>query len=138
VVSESSAAELAGLQAGTAPDVLQAGPGPGIAGQPGVWPLGQQYFADLSGEPWVKQLWPSLAGVMSAGGKVYAEPTVNSVYGRVNNKDLFARLGLTPPTSWSALLVDCGRLAGQGIVPIEFRRCECHQRGRHLECAGRE
>jgi raffinose/stachyose/melibiose transport system substrate-binding protein len=120
VVSESSAAELAGLQAGTAPDVLQVGPGPGVAGQPGVWPLGQQYFADLSGEQWVKQLWPSLAGVMSAGGKVYAEPAVNSVYGMVYNKDLFARLGLTPPTSWSALLVDCGRFAGQGIVPVEF------------------
>jgi raffinose/stachyose/melibiose transport system substrate-binding protein len=120
VVAESSAAELAELQAGTAPDILQVGAGPGVAGQPGVWPLGPQYFADLSGEPWVKQLWPSLVGVMSAGGKVYAEPTVNSVFGMVYNKDLFARLGLTPPTSWSALLADCGRIADQGIVPIEF------------------
>ena len=120
VVAESSAAELAGLQTGTAPDILQVGPGPGVAGQPGVWPLGPQYFADLSGEPWAKQLWPAEAGVMSAGGKVYAEPTVNSVYGMIYNKDIFARLGLTPPTSWSALLADCGRIADQGTVPIEF------------------
>lgn len=120
VVAMSSASETAALRAGTAPDVLQVGAGPGVGGQPGVWPLGQQYFADLSGESWVKQLWPALAGVLSANGRVYAEQTVNSVFGMIYNKDIFARIGLTPPNTLSALLADCGRIAEQGIVPIEL------------------
>lgn len=38
----------------------------------------------------------------------------------VYNKDLFAQLGLTPPTTWGGLLAQCNQIANQGKVPIKF------------------
>jgi raffinose/stachyose/melibiose transport system substrate-binding protein len=68
----------------------------------------------------VKQVWPALLPLESVAGKVFAEPSVNSVYGIIYNKDLFRRFGVAPPTTWSALLAACGRIADQGVVPIEL------------------
>ena len=64
----------------------------GTPGQsPSDWALGPRYLVDLSGRPWVRQLWRPLLPLVSVAGKVYAEPLVNAVLGVVYKKDLFAR-----------------------------------------------
>jgi raffinose/stachyose/melibiose transport system substrate-binding protein len=113
--------ERNGLKAGTASDILELSVGgAGFADLPTPWQLGPRYLADLSGRKWVKQLWNPLVPLVSVAGKIYAEPLLNDVPSVIYNKDVFARLGLTPPTTFSALLGDCNRIADQGITPIEF------------------
>ena len=113
---------LNGLASGTAPDIMvMSTSGAGTAGLPSLWALGPQYLADLSNEPWVKQLWHPLLPLASTAGKVYGEPmNTGSIQIGVYNKDLFSQRGVTPPTTWAGLLALCNRLADQGIVPIEL------------------
>lgn len=117
-----SATILNGLAAGNAPDIMVISTsGAGTAGLPSLWALGPQYLTDLSGQPWAKQLWRPLLPLAGVAGKVYGEPIdTGSIQLVVYNKDLFAQRGLTPPTTWDGLLALCGKLADQGVVPIEL------------------
>jgi raffinose/stachyose/melibiose transport system substrate-binding protein len=118
----SAAALIAAVNAGASgPDLVTLGTGGApSAGLPSVWALGGSYLADLSGRPWVKDVWQPLLPLVSVARKVYAEPLINGVGGVIYNKDLFARLGLTPPTTWSAFLALCNQIADRGVVPVEF------------------
>jgi ABC-type glycerol-3-phosphate transport system substrate-binding protein len=49
-LSSTTAAELTGLRAGTAPDIMVVGAGAGVGGQTSVWQYGPQYFADLTND----------------------------------------------------------------------------------------
>jgi raffinose/stachyose/melibiose transport system substrate-binding protein len=112
---------LSGLAAGTAPDIMSLGVGGApSAGIPSVWAFGPRYLVDLSGRPWAKQLWQPLLPLLSVAGKVYAAPLTNAVLTVVYNKDLFAQLGLTPPTTWAGLLAQCNQISDQGKVPIKL------------------
>ena len=120
--SSLSATILNGLAAGNAPDIMvMSTSGAGTAGLPSLWALGPQYLADLSNERWVKQLWRPLLPLAGVAGKVYGQPiNTGSIQLVVYNKDLFAQHGLMPPTTWDGLLALCGKLADQGVVPIEL------------------
>jgi raffinose/stachyose/melibiose transport system substrate-binding protein len=111
-----------GLAAGTAPDIMVLSTsGAGTAGLPSLWALGPRYLADLSTQPWVKQLWRPLLPLASVAGKVYGEPlNSGSTQFVIYNKALFAQHGVTPPTTWSDVLALCNRLADAGVVPIEL------------------
>jgi len=107
------------LAAGTAADVMSIGSGGApTAGIPSVWALAPKYLADLSGRPWVKQVWQPLLPLFSVAGKLYAAPLVNSLVTVIYNRDVFARLGVQPPTTWSQFLADCNRIADSGVVPV--------------------
>ena len=54
---------------------------------------------------------------MSAG-KLYAAPLVNSLVTVIYNRDVFARLGVQPPTTWSQFLANCNRIADSGVAPV--------------------
>jgi raffinose/stachyose/melibiose transport system substrate-binding protein len=66
----------------------------------------------------VKQVWQPLVPLFSVGGKLYAAPLVNSVVTVIYNRDVFARLGVQPPTTWSQFLANCNRIADAGVVPV--------------------
>ena len=107
------------LAAGTAADVMSIGSGGApTAGIPSVWALAPKYLADLSGRPWVKNVWQRLLPLFSVSGKLYAAPLVDSVVTVIYNRDLFARLGVKPPTTWSQFLATCNRIADAGVVPV--------------------
>src|SRR5580698_9352288 len=36
------------------------------------------------------------------------------------NKSMFAKAGVTPPTTWAQFMADCAKLKAAGIVPIEL------------------
>jgi len=111
-----------GLAAGTAPDIMVLSTsGAGTANLPSLWAVGPRYLADLTARPWTKQLWQPLLPLASVGGKVYGEPlNTGSIQLVVYNKDLFAQLGLTPPTTFSQLLALCNRISDRGKVPIKL------------------
>ena len=54
-------------------------------------------------------------------GKDYIPPTNSQIIPLVYyNKALFAKAGVTPPTTWAQFTADCAKLKAAGIVPIEL------------------
>jgi ABC-type glycerol-3-phosphate transport system substrate-binding protein len=54
-------------------------------------------------------------------GKDYIPPTNSQIIPLVYyNKSLFAKAGVTPPTTWAEFMADCAKLKAHGIVPIEL------------------
>ena len=54
-------------------------------------------------------------------GKDYIPPTNSQIIPLVYyNKALFAKAGVTPPTTWAQFIADCAKLKAAGIVPIEL------------------
>jgi raffinose/stachyose/melibiose transport system substrate-binding protein len=99
--------------------VLSTSGGP-LGGLPSLWDLGPRYLTDLTARPWAKNLWKPLLPLASVAGKVYGLPmNTGSMQFVVYNQDLFAQLGLTPPTTWSGLLAYCNKVADTGRVPLK-------------------
>jgi raffinose/stachyose/melibiose transport system substrate-binding protein len=78
-------------------------------------------LVDLSNQPWVAHLQAS-AKVTAASdtdpSKMYALPTVQDMGGVVYNTDIFSRLHLQVPATWSQFLQVCVALKNAGIAPI--------------------
>jgi ABC-type glycerol-3-phosphate transport system substrate-binding protein len=54
-------------------------------------------------------------------GQDYVPPTNSQIIPLVYyNKALFAKAGVTPPTTWAQFMADCAKLKAAGIVPIEL------------------
>src|SRR5580704_12675152 len=54
-------------------------------------------------------------------GKDYVPPTNSQIIPLVYyNKSMFAKAGITPPTTWAQFMTDCAKLKAAGIVPIEL------------------
>jgi multiple sugar transport system substrate-binding protein len=51
-------------------------------------------------------------------GKQYMLPTQYSTWGFFYNKDLFAKVGVTPPATWSDLMAVADKFKNAGIVPF--------------------
>jgi len=51
-------------------------------------------------------------------GKVYGVPFASQTLGMFVNKDVFAKAGLTPPTTWDDLITLSKALKAKGIIPI--------------------
>jgi ABC-type glycerol-3-phosphate transport system substrate-binding protein len=54
-------------------------------------------------------------------GKDYVPPTNSQIIPLVYyNKSMFAKAGITPPTTWAQFMTDCAKLKAAGMVPIEL------------------
>ena len=54
-------------------------------------------------------------------GSDYIPPTNSQIIPLVYyNKSLFAKAGVTPPTTWAQFMADCAKLKAAGVVPIEL------------------
>jgi len=75
-------------------------------------------LVDLSKEPWIGRLMAT-DGV-TVDGKVYGLPMngTPSVEGFVYNKDVFAKAGVSVPTTQAELLDACAKLKQAGVTPI--------------------
>ncbi|MGL4736449.1 MAG: ABC transporter substrate-binding protein [Cellulosilyticaceae bacterium] len=80
----------------------------------------EQFFVDLSGESWVKDL--VSPENIEYNGKTYGYPfqSVQGVLGFVYNKEIFDSMGITEPTNWDEFLQVCEKIKneGNGITPI--------------------
>lgn len=78
-------------------------------------------LVDLSDQPWVAHLQAS-AKITAASdddpSKIYALPTVQDMGGVIYNKDIFSKLNLQIPTTWSQFLQVCTAIKASGVAPI--------------------
>lgn len=103
------------LSAGDAPDVFGVFPGTKFHPQAEAG-----FLMDLSGEPWVDNLLEGAKFVSTYDGKVMTLPIDANVIGVIYNKQIFADLGLEPPTTWDGFLQTCDTIKEAGITPISL------------------
>ena len=102
------------LAAGEGPDIvaLNAGPATRAAVEAG-------YLTDLTGKLKIDSLTPSARSASLIDGKVYGVPILGSyTVGLYYNRDIFAKEGLTPPTTWDEYLALAKKLKDKGITAM--------------------
>jgi raffinose/stachyose/melibiose transport system substrate-binding protein len=103
------------LAAGTAADVL-------MVNKPRMFTWQQQgYLADLSDQPWVKRLLPSVAPYSQISGKTYDFVQQNIPIGLYANLDLLAQAGIAKvPQTWPELITDLQTLKAKNLGGLEI------------------
>ncbi|MDB5563175.1 MAG: extracellular solute-binding protein family 1 [Hyphomicrobiales bacterium] len=59
-----------------------------------------------------------IGGTYRGDGKVYSLPFASQTLGLFINKDVFAKAGLTPPTTWDEFITVSKALKAKGITPL--------------------
>ncbi len=76
-------------------------------------------LVDLSNQPWVKNLTPDFKQVVSTKKGLYGAPFGSSFAGGIMyNKKVYAKLGLSIPTTWAEFISNSEKIKAAGIVPI--------------------
>ncbi|WP_299429594.1 ABC transporter substrate-binding protein [uncultured Meiothermus sp.] len=106
------------LAAGTAPDILFVWAG--AAGNPmSVGLLAENnLLADLSNEPWVRDIPAGVRSSVQHGGRTFIYPVNKLVIGLFYNRQILQNHGLGVPRTWNDLLAACERLSRAGITPL--------------------
>jgi raffinose/stachyose/melibiose transport system substrate-binding protein len=103
------------LAAGTAADVLMVNKSRLI-----TWEQ-QGFLADLSDQPWVKRMMPSLAPYTQVSGKTYDFVQQNIPIGLYANMDLLKQAGINQvPQTWPDLLTDLQTLKAKNLGGLEI------------------
>ena len=78
-----------------------------------------QTLVDLTDDPAVASVEPSFFPVVSQGGKVYGGPFGTAFGGGIlYNKDVYSKLGLQIPKTWSDFLANADKIKAAGITPV--------------------
>jgi raffinose/stachyose/melibiose transport system substrate-binding protein len=73
----------------------------------------------LTNEPWVKNITKDFRTTVSTSKGVYGAPNGTTFAGGVMyNKKVYAKLGLSIPTSWSEFIANSKKIKAAGIVPV--------------------
>lgn len=76
-------------------------------------------LADLKDQSWTKTLTKEFTTVVSTDKGLYGAPWGTSFGGAVMyNKTVYAKLGLTVPTSWSQFISNSEKIKAAGIAPV--------------------
>jgi raffinose/stachyose/melibiose transport system substrate-binding protein len=79
----------------------------------------QQYFADLTNEPFMANVMDSFKTCVTVDGKVYGIPNGGSMSGAwLYNKKVYAELGLSVPKTWEELLANCEKVKAAGKTAV--------------------
>ncbi|MFE6668794.1 extracellular solute-binding protein [Streptomyces sp. NPDC057697] len=105
------------LAGGNAPDVHVLYPGSGSA-MSMVELAKTGLLADLSEQPWTKEVPSNFHPAYRHEGKTYLYSAGSSVIGAIHNKKVFAGAGVEPPRTWRELLDVCAKLKARGTIPI--------------------
>jgi len=76
------------------------------------------FLVDLSSSDVLKKVNPGYFPSVSYNGKQYGVPMDVAGIGIIYNKDIFAKYGITPPTTYRELQQACNTLKDNGIVPF--------------------
>lgn len=76
------------------------------------------YLEDLSGEPWVADLYDSAKQAVTYEDKVVGLPLESLTWGILYNKDLFEELGLQPALTLSELQSNSEKIVSAGKTPF--------------------
>lgn len=103
------------LAAGTAADVLMVNKSRLITWQQ------QGFLADLSDQPWVKRMMPSLSPYTQVGGKTYDFVQQNIPIGLYANMDVLKQAGINQvPQTWPELISDLQTLKASNLGGLEI------------------
>jgi raffinose/stachyose/melibiose transport system substrate-binding protein len=76
-------------------------------------------YLDLTKEPFMKRLTPTILQKTTFKGKQYVVPTGVSYYtGAYYNKSIFEKYHLAVPTTWDQFVALCTTLKGKGVTPL--------------------
>lgn len=76
-------------------------------------------FMDLTNQPFMKDFTPSLLQSIAYNGKQYTVPTGVSYYtGVFYDKAIFAKYGLSVPTTWTQFVALNTKLESEGVTPL--------------------
>src|SRR4051794_6297786 len=76
-------------------------------------------LVDLTGDAAIANVDPSFFPVVSQGGKVYGGPFGTAFGGGIlYNKDVYSKLGLQVPKTWSDFLGNADKIKAAGITPV--------------------
>ncbi len=73
---------------------------------------------DLTDRPWVSKIGETATSLVAYQGKTYALNAYENPTGVLYNTEMLKKLGVSVPTTFSALLTFCGDVSAKGIVPI--------------------
>lgn len=76
------------------------------------------YLEDLTGKPFLKNFNEEYFKQFSVDGKVYSIPGTLDLIGVWYNKDLFKKLNLSVPKTWTAFLDACEKIKASGVNPL--------------------
>jgi raffinose/stachyose/melibiose transport system substrate-binding protein len=107
------------LASGTYSDVFWVWPGNGNVGAIDVL-APAKYLADLSDQPWVKQMPTSIRDSASVGGKTYGLMLETTSYGAMYNNEAMKAAGLEIPDTWDKLLQFCSDARAKGKVAFSL------------------
>jgi raffinose/stachyose/melibiose transport system substrate-binding protein len=110
--------ETTELEAGNGPDIITTSPGCNNS-QLGICQLLKDgYLAPMRKKPWTRRSLRIVTSLTKDNGALYAfEPTVGAA-GMFTNDDLFKKLGLDVPQTFSQLLDVCKQAAAHGLPAI--------------------
>ncbi|WP_326732639.1 ABC transporter substrate-binding protein [Streptomyces phaeochromogenes] len=101
------------LSSGTAPDVMSVWPGNGNPGATHVLAK-PGYLRDLSDQSWAAKMPDAIKSVAQYEGKTYNAIFGQNGIGAVYNRQAMAKIGLTPPDTWTDLLAFCKAAKAKG------------------------
>ncbi|WP_019636938.1 ABC transporter substrate-binding protein [Paenibacillus fonticola] len=79
----------------------------------------QEYFVDLTNEPFMDHVLDSFKDTVSVDGKVYGIPGGSTVGGAwLYNKKIYSELGLSVPKTWDELLANNDKIKEAGYTPV--------------------
>jgi len=78
------------------------------------------YLYDLSGQDFLKNVNPSVLAPIKQGGKDYSLPISLNTIGVHYNEALFAKYGLSIPTTYEQFIALCEALQSKGVQPLAF------------------
>jgi len=79
----------------------------------------EKNLVDLTNDPVLKDTDESFLPSVSQNGKVYGAPQGTAMGGGIlYNRDVYAKLGLQPPTSWAEFEANSDKIKAAGITPL--------------------
>ncbi|MDG5788493.1 extracellular solute-binding protein [Evansella sp. AB-P1] len=79
----------------------------------------EEYFADLSDEPFMETIEETFLDTVTVDGKSYGIPVSTAQAGGwIYNKKVYEELGLSVPTTWDELMANNQVIKDAGIVPV--------------------
>jgi len=79
----------------------------------------EQYFVDLTNEPYVSTFDEAYKVTVTVNGKVFGAPAGSSFAGAwLYNKKVYDELGLEVPKTWEQLLENCEKIKAAGKIPV--------------------
>jgi len=113
---DAEAAMLARIAAGDPPDIMNIYPAEVLYRQF----MADGLFVNLTGHPMMNAIPADVLAISELNGNQYSIPIALSGYGIFYNRDIFARHGLTPPTTYDELIQLARALQEAGELPFTF------------------